>query len=418
MLSERMASGRQQQRLLNPHVILKEALTNPAKAKDGGTETLDGAAHNLLVIEDEVYPITLFLDSSTGAISKLSTKENDLLRRDTVLEILYKDWQPVAGSSLRFPMKATIVLGGQTLHEETRKGAAVNPPLDAAMFKFPEDANPVFNAATAEIGKKSSQYYQMFAAVGIPREGSQTTVDAAQLAPGVWHLTGGTHHSMVVEQEKGVVLAEAPLDETRSKAIIAWIKDKFPNKPITHTAVPTHHHVDHTGGLRTLVAEGATIIVHEKSKSFWTGVFQAESRILPDALALSKRSAKFETVPSGSSFTIPDALRPVTVYDVKSTHADDVVVIVAEGILFVSDLFSPGPTATAGVGGKELNDGIIKSGITVKTIAGGHGATSTIEEFNTKLKAASVANLSASLIQSEGPVVCPCEFELARSFIH
>jgi glyoxylase-like metal-dependent hydrolase (beta-lactamase superfamily II) len=33
--------------------------------------------------------------------------------------------------------------------------------------------------------------------------------------------------------------------------------------------INTHHHSDHSGGLRTFVAEGAGIITHETDKAFY-----------------------------------------------------------------------------------------------------------------------------------------------------
>jgi glyoxylase-like metal-dependent hydrolase (beta-lactamase superfamily II) len=411
MISDRMASTKQHQRLVNPHVILKDVLADPSRAKDGGTANYNGAPHNLLIVADEVAEITFFINSSTGAISKLETEENDWLRRDTELEVEFEDWVTASGG-LRFPTKASLKLGGQTLLEETRSAIEVNGTAGAPLFAFAAGAAPVFEAAAAERGMKSSQYYQMFAAVGLPRDGVQTTVTAAELAPGVFHVTGGTHHSMVVEQSDKVILAEAPLDEARTNAVIAWIKEKFPGKPIT-VVVPSHHHVDHTGGLRTAAAEAsAPVIVHEKAAEFWEEVFKNHSHILPDALERKGTEVKLQKVADNGSFKITDSVRPVTVYHVPSTHAEDLVVVVAdnEGVLFVVDIFSPGPTAAAGAGGVELNKAITQHKITgLKILAGGHGGTNTWDEFKAKLS--SVSGLSA---KGGEDIVCPCQLGNAQ----
>ena len=404
MLSERSAAIRAEQRLLNPIILLKEAAANPSIAADGGTETFDGAAHDKLVIQTDVSPVTLFIRQGDGTISKLSTQENDMLRRDTKLEVLFSDWRK--SPEISFPMKASLILGGQTLLTETRTSTQVNPAFEAAKFAFPAGAAPAFNAQFAERGRKSSQYFQMFAAVGLPREGSQTVITATELEPGVFHLTGGSHHSMVVEQSSGIVVAEAPLDDVRSAALIAWIKGRFPGKPITHAAVATHHHVDHSGGLRHFAAEGATIVGHVSAKTFWDQVFTARSTILPDALEKNRKAVKIESVPAGGKFTIADSLRPVTIYEVASTHAADIVAIVAdnEGCVFVSDIYSPGPGGTANAGTAELAAAIDKHNIHVHIIAGGHGGTATIEEFRA-LPAAPVAQRTSF----SQPIVCPCQ---------
>ena len=51
-------------------------------------------------------------------------------------------------------------------------------------------------------------------------------------------------------------------------AVIAEVKNLVPNKPIKYL-INTHHHFDHSGGLRTYVAEGVTIITNEANKAFY-----------------------------------------------------------------------------------------------------------------------------------------------------
>jgi len=41
------------------------------------------------------------------------------------------------------------------------------------------------------------------------------------LSEGVWYLTGGTHHSLVVEFKDYMAIIEAPLSEERSLAVLA-----------------------------------------------------------------------------------------------------------------------------------------------------------------------------------------------------
>ena len=87
---------------------------------------------------------------------------------------------------------------------------------------------------------------------------------STKLADGVWHVTGGSHHSVVVEFNEYIAVAEAPLDEARSLAVIAEAKKLGSNKPIRYV-LTTHHHFDHSGGLRTYVAEGATVVTHQSN---------------------------------------------------------------------------------------------------------------------------------------------------------
>src|SRR5206468_7764204 len=77
---------------------------------------------------------------------------------------------------------------------------------------------------------------------------------AQELAKGLWRVTGTTHHSLIVEFSDHLLVVEASNPE-RVAAVWARAKELRPNKPITQLIV-THHHFDHTGGVRDAVARG------------------------------------------------------------------------------------------------------------------------------------------------------------------
>ena len=115
-------------------------------------------------------------------------------------------------------------------------------------------------------------------------------VQTTKLADGVWFLTGGSHHSLVVDFKDYITVIEAPLNEERSMAVIAEAKKLVPNKPIKYV-INTHHHFDHAGGLRTYVAEGATIVTHDSNRGYFEKTFLAPATLAPDALSKASKSA-------------------------------------------------------------------------------------------------------------------------------
>ena len=87
-------------------------------------------------------------------------------------------------------------------------------------------------------------------------------VTVEEASPGVWLLAGGSHHSALVEFSDHLLLVDAPQNDARTLAVIAKARELRPGKPLTHV-VNSHHHFDHSGGIRAAVAEGLTVITHE-----------------------------------------------------------------------------------------------------------------------------------------------------------
>ena len=100
-------------------------------------------------------------------------------------------------------------------------------------------------------------------------------VASSELAKGVWRIAGGSHHSVAVEFSDFVAVVEAPQNEARSLAVIAEVRRLLPKKPIRYI-VNTHHHSDHAGGLRTYVAQSATVVTHEANRNFFV-FYQAQA---------------------------------------------------------------------------------------------------------------------------------------------
>jgi glyoxylase-like metal-dependent hydrolase (beta-lactamase superfamily II) len=387
MISDRWASTRKQQRLLNPHIILRDAAADPSIVSEAGFAVLDGSLHHLVNINDKTRPVTLFVNVQTGTIDKAVTVESHHLDRDVDLEVFYHGWKP-AGGGLLFPSDVYLALDGQIVNQESRSSVKVNEAIDAKLFDFPTGATPVFDQAAADRGDANHQFHQGFASFGIPLDGEQTFVQASVLAPNVHYLLGGSHNSLAVVQANGIVLLEAPLYEARSNAIINWAQTNFPSKPITHV-IATHFHTDHAAGLRTFVAAGAKIVVGESSAVFFRELFKASSTVVPDSLSKTPKAAVLITVPAGGSYTIADATTPVAAYDVQNPHAEGMLMGYLPGakIAFNSDLFNSGTPAFVPppflAGAKALHDSItVTHQLPVTFMAGGHGgAPNTFAEF-------------------------------------
>ena len=140
---------------------------------------------------------------------------------------------------------------------------------------------------------------------------ADVSVVVEPVAKGVWWLAGPVNHrSSVVEFDDHLLLFEAGLNETRSTAVIEAARALSP-KPLTH-AVVSHHHFDHSGGLRVAVAEGLTIITHRLNEAFFRELLVRPWTIEPDALARNPKAPSFQLV--DDTLTLKDSSMELRLY--------------------------------------------------------------------------------------------------------
>jgi glyoxylase-like metal-dependent hydrolase (beta-lactamase superfamily II) len=376
MPSSRWAAVTKQHRMLNPHLIALDALADPTLATLEPTESIGNVTYDVVRFADAVAPMDFLIDSSTGTLSLLRTVENDHLLRDVPLEVGYERWKTY-DEEVAFPRELTLQLAGETLHVEERTSIQVNPDLPDDQFEFTDGADPEYDAELADFGERSSQYHEQGTSSGIVLDEPQLYVAALPIEPGVDLLVGSTHNSLVVEQANGIVVIESPLYPERGEAVLDWIASSYPGLPITHVVV-THHHSDHMGGVRAMIAAGATVVVSEQTVDLLTTVWSVPSTIVPDMLSAATLVPEVLPVPDDGSITLPDPVHPITAWQLDSSHASDSLVVqigVADGenVVFNSDLFLPGAGAFFVPWAEQLKE-FIDEHIGGEPIqAGGHG---------------------------------------------
>src|SRR5262249_31018734 len=94
------------------------------------------------------------------------------------------------------------------------------------------------------------------------------TVTVEKVANGIWFLAGQSHHSVLVEFADHLALIEAPQSDTRALAVIAKAREVVPGKPLT-TVINSHHHFDHSGGIRAAVSEGLAVVTQKDNAAFY-----------------------------------------------------------------------------------------------------------------------------------------------------
>ena len=146
-----------------------------------------------------------------------------------------------------------------------------------------------------------------------------------KLADGVYYMTGANAHSIAIDQSDHIVVVEGPANEARSEAVIAKVKETIPNKPIRYV-INSHVHFDHSGGLRTYVDEGATVVTHQMNQPYFERAWAAPRTLNPDRLAKSEKTAKFETVTDKHVLT--DRNRNIEIHSIAGSGHNDAYLMI------------------------------------------------------------------------------------------
>ena len=173
-----------------------------------------------------------------------------------------------------------------------------------------------------------------------PEPAPAYTVDATVVAPGVWLLSGnGGANSVLLEFADHLTLFEVPTSRAWTAALIAKARSTVPGKPVTE-AITSHHHFDHTGGLRTAIAEGLTIVTQTGNVAWFEELARRRVEAFPDALSRNPKPIKTRAV--DDHLRLSDSKLTVDVYRVVSNNhmAHGLMAYVPEHRLLIQgDLF-------------------------------------------------------------------------------
>ena len=107
----------------------------------------------------------------------------------------------------------------------------------------------------------------------------------------------------------------------------------------------SHHHFDHSTGLRAAIAEGLVIVTQAGNDAFVRAMAARPFTRTPDALAKAPKPVTVETVTD--TRTITDGARSLVLYHVADNpHSDTMLMayLPTERLLIEVDAFSPGGT--------------------------------------------------------------------------
>ena len=342
----RYVAERIHQLWITPHGVLKAAQRHGARAQAGAT-----GSTTIAFAEPGRYSATATIGAD-GLVSRVESTYPDPVMGDTTAVTTYDDYRETGG--IRFPTRVRQAIGGHPVLDPVVKEVEVNPVL---ALSVPEAARNAAERVTSE-----------------------------KVADGVWFVAGGSHNSVAIELQDQLILVETPLNDARSQAVIDHVKALVPNKPL-RTAVNSHQHFDHAGGVRTAVAEGMTIVTHADNAAYFERVFAQPNRIRPDRMAGASRKPAFR--PSGDKLEIGDASRPVEVHRiVGGPHSDSMLMVYLpkEKLLIEADAYTPAapntpPPTTPNANNVNLIDNIERLKLGVDRILPLHGRVVPVTEL-------------------------------------
>jgi glyoxylase-like metal-dependent hydrolase (beta-lactamase superfamily II) len=320
----------------------------PIKAAAGNARVRDVAnGAELTFTVGGRYPIVALINKMNQVERVTALLPNDVLG-DMPVVTTYSGYKDFGG--IQFPARIVQTQGGHPTFDLTVTGVQLNGFVDITV---PEQVRNPPTPATV-------------------------TATSQKVADGLFWITGGSHHSLAADMGDHVVVIEGPQNEARSEAVLAEVKKAIPNKPIRFV-VNTHVHFDHSGGLRTFVDEGATVVTHQANVAFYEKAWAAPRNLIADRLAKSGKKAVFQGVTERSELKGTNN-RVIELHLLRGNpHNEQILVawLPSEKVLFQSDMVNPPapntqvppPTPTI----TNFAENLQRLKIDPEQIVGGHG---------------------------------------------
>jgi hypothetical protein len=277
------AHDRRIELLYHPITIVRAALDPSAKV----TNLREGGVKKEQLVDVTTAKgdtLTLAVDAATKLPSRVTLMSDNPNMGDVSVTTSFSGYEDVGG--LKLPKRLTTTIDKYL-------------QFDLQVSK---------NTVDADAGDLAASDVVKAAAAPAP---APVNVTAEQVGKGIWWLAGsGNHRSVVFEFDDHLTLFEVPVNEARSKAVIDKART-LSQKPLTQ-AIVSHHHFDHSGGLRVAVAEGLTIITQRGNEAFFKDLIARKHSIVPDALEKSPKPLKMELV--DDELTLKDKSMEVRLY--------------------------------------------------------------------------------------------------------
>lgn len=147
------------------------------------------------------------------------------------------------------------------------------------------------------------------------------------VAPGLWtaEMEDIDSRSMFVEFENYLAIIEIAVGSANGERLVDAARRKWPSKPIRY-ALFSHYHPHYLGGLRAMIAEGATVVTTPGNEAYVREIAAYPFTLQPDRLARAPKPVKIRTFTD--RLELKDATNQLVAinYGARSNHTDEFVV--------------------------------------------------------------------------------------------
>jgi glyoxylase-like metal-dependent hydrolase (beta-lactamase superfamily II) len=368
--------------------LLVKAMGDSSHVTSAGSQKLGDQSLPAVSFADGATTFTILFDPKTHLPAAIRTRDDDNIHGDSNYDLVLADWKAVGGAQIAESLSFRI--GDVEVAKLNYRDVTSNPAIAADTFAVPE----AIQTAAKPPATSNVPYQWVMRRLFLTRFSDSDNIifpnggglKLVELAPNVQHVEGGGANNLIIAMKDHLVIFDAPYGELQSRWVIDAAKAKYPGKPIKYLVL-THHHMDHTGGMRTYVAEGATVIVPSPDKAYFEKDVKGTHTVVLDDLQKKPRTP--EIIEVKDQMTLKDDTSEIRLYYITNPHVDGMLIghVVTGNIVYVTDLISPrGPIerspATASVGAI-----LRKYGINGATIAGGHGTTVKQSDISPQLAA-------------------------------
>ncbi|HEU4652136.1 MAG TPA: MBL fold metallo-hydrolase [Croceibacterium sp.] len=212
-------------------------------------------------------------------------------------------------------LTTTAWFTGYTLVDGVRLPLGLRQELD-----WRHQTSLMFQVDSYRVGVPAAQLPQ-FPTPPAPSPGGAAEAKVTRLADGVWDVRVGTAGGPVIEFADRLVMFEAYGGEAQTLARIDAANRLVPGKTVGAVIV-SHHHFDHTGGLRAALSRGLEVITQRGNEGIVREMAARPAIYYPDALARSPHELKF--TPVDDKLVLEDRTRRLEIYRVvEHSHMPD-----------------------------------------------------------------------------------------------